>query len=102
MRIEEKECNIEGIVLTVDPRQIKLFYTLFQASEFVILPNNSGKEGAGDKEEGLGKNGAQNIDVNMIVSKLDKFLKEQVKTTPSVTRQWLDLQPLFSCVSFLP
>ena len=45
----------------------------------MILPNKSGKDGAGDKEEGLGKNGTQNIDVNMIVSKLDKFLKDQVK-----------------------
>jgi hypothetical protein len=49
----------------------------------VILPNKSAKDGSGDKEEGLGKNGTQNIDVNLIVAKLDKFLKEQVNTLSS-------------------
>ncbi len=70
----------------------------------MILPNKSGKGGAGDKEEGLGKNGTQNIDVKMIVAKLDEFLKEQVKTfllaTFSLTGHLLDLLPLFSSILF--
>ena len=59
--------------------------TLFQASEFVILPNKASKDkdkdknmSSMDKEEGLGKFGSQNIDIAMVVSKLSNFLNEQV------------------------
>ena len=49
----------------------------------MILPNKASKDkdknmSSMDKEEGLGKFGSQNIDIAMVVSKLSKFLNEQV------------------------
>ena len=51
-----------------------------QASEFVIIPKNDGGKKSNDGEE-LGGRGSVNVDVAVIVTKLEEFVKEQVELT---------------------
>ena len=57
-----------------------------QASEFVIIPKNDGGKKSNDGEE-LGGRGSVNVDVAVIVTKLEEFVKEQVKLTVFILLQ---------------